>query len=149
MHIVWSGAGCMSCTLALWQPGKARLLCQALSSSRLLLYTQDTTADNENCGACGTKCPTGQYCSAGKCVCPGSLIFCDGACKVRQSPCLHGMGPSQCSAGFVEGTLLVLWEQPASTQCTTDEAANPADVGVGSRQETLPQHFLSSILAGC
>ena len=45
----------------------------------------DTSADNTNCGSCGTTCSADQACTAGACVnnepeCKAPFVLCNGAC---------------------------------------------------------------------
>lgn len=48
----------------------------------LLTLLQDLNSDDSNCGACAKKCPAGQSCTGGKCICPNDQTDCSGVCKV-------------------------------------------------------------------
>lgn len=88
--------------------------------------------DVNNCGACNTKCATGQSCSAGKCECAGGLAACGSSCVNMQSDgdncgacgtvCSGGQvcSQGQCAAGCAAG------EMPCGNSCanTMTDATN-------------------------
>lgn len=63
-----------------------------------------TDFDPNNCGACGTKCATGELCSAGKCAgqCLGGTTECSGKCVDTQiDPANCGACSTACKTGEV------------------------------------------------
>jgi hypothetical protein len=62
----------------------------------------DLTQDARHCGACGTRCDTGQVCSLGICSddCAGGLVPCDSSCVDVSESALHCGGCGRaCTAG--------------------------------------------------
>lgn len=87
--------------------GECVLDCPTLPPTEMACPTEaptfctDTSTDSNNCGACGTICSNGRYCSSGICKCPGLLAFCGGACVDGQSN--HAF----CGATSEDGTTCV------------------------------------------
>ncbi len=73
----------------------------------------DVLSDNNNCGACNKQCGQGQTCSAGACVCSGTLTNCNGVCVNAATDgtncgtcgnaCTGGL---VCSAGVCSGSCM-------------------------------------------
>ena len=67
------------------------------------VQTTDTSADAQNCGACGHACSTGQSCTAGTCVtspCPAGTTNCNGTCVNTSADAQNcGACGHACSAG--------------------------------------------------
>ena len=64
----------------------------------------DLAKDDDNCGACGTACKTGEVCSAGKCAlwCQKGLTECSGKCVDLLSDLANcGKCATACKAGEV------------------------------------------------
>lgn len=62
----------------------------------------DLNADANNCGACGSRCAAGEYCSAGACasICGSRRSYCDGACVDTLGDTYHcGACGNRCGAG--------------------------------------------------
>jgi hypothetical protein len=92
-------------------------------------YCAETQSDNQNCGACGKTCGTGQTCQGGTCVCDSPLSACGGACVDLETDSGHcGSCGTACAGGEVcsDGSC-----QPtcgsAYTTCGTGSAAYCAD----------------------
>jgi hypothetical protein len=70
------------------------LLCAGLCSN--------VSVDPVNCGACGTRCATGQVCTSGVCGCRTGQTTCSGACVDTTSDAKNcGACGTACAAGMV------------------------------------------------
>ena len=86
----------------------------------------DTQSDNQNCGACGNVCKTGEVCSQGKCAtsCGGGTSLCGSSC-VETS-----IDPSNCGAcGTKCGAGQVCSSGKCGSTCASDQTMCGVDAG--------------------
>jgi hypothetical protein len=70
-------------------------------------YCADLQTDRNNCGACGTTCPSGQVCDGGRCAvsCGSGTTNCNGTCRDLQTDRSNcGACANVCAAGEVCST---------------------------------------------
>ncbi|TNE47808.1 MAG: hypothetical protein EP343_18255 [Deltaproteobacteria bacterium] len=103
-----AGSGCQSAT--------AGNTC--LSGTSLCGNTcRNLQVDEDNCGSCGNKCPSGKICISGACTCEPGQTFCSGVCQdLQNDPTNCGSCGNQCASG----------QQCCGGQCTdtTQSASN-------------------------
>ena len=95
-----------------------------------------TASDPDNCGACGTKCTTGEFCVAGACKTTCPLTVCAGACTdTALDPANCGSCGSSCPTGdsCAAGKCVAATScPPPQTTCAgtcTETALDPANCG--------------------
>ena len=72
----------------------------AASQTQCGSVCKDLSADQQNCGACGNACGTGQACQAGQCQCSAGLLACNGACVASDASHCGGCSTT-CAGGQV------------------------------------------------
>jgi hypothetical protein len=84
-----------SCNIVMCSPGFND--CDRMASTGC---ESNPLTDAQNCGTCGTVCPTGQVCTGGACMCPTGTSPCPGGClNLQGDPLNCGTCGTTCPTG--------------------------------------------------